>query len=357
MHSVIKNVDALPPVANFLRNGAFLRLENDLISVWFSNLPESPKSGSAPCVSRLEFWGSEPRTVHFEQNLHINRSTFIYWIEKSLGRLGLHKGNFSELKMESFEKGFQLIQGKIQREEIEKALSICITETEKQIVDQDKVSIILNSLQLPISLNVFGVWDESSGTIGATPEILFKKQDDTVHTMALAGSCPKSEASERMPLLKDPKEIREHKFVVEDLTQTLRPLGWITSEPTKVLELPTLFHLCTEFKLANCKKTPIELMKIMHPTAALGQFPRAYGLSWMRELPFQINRGQFGGPILFEMADRRAIAVVAIRSVFWEKSRVWIGAGCGIVKDSDLNREWRELLAKVDSVYRSLGIE
>jgi menaquinone-specific isochorismate synthase len=272
------------------------------------------------------------------------------------GTRGLSRGNFLPPSQDHFAESFRLIQGKIHREEIEKAVPIVFAQSEGKPQPADLANFMMQSLQYGPELFPFGFWDHGRGVFGATPEFLFRRQAMVVESMALAGSCPKSEKAERMPLLKDPKELREHELVVNDLTTRLKALGWLQQYPTEEIELPHLFHLRTRFELTGCTKQDIELVHHLHPTAALGVAPRAYGFSWLRELPEQSDRGLFGAPMLFKINPEESICLVAIRSLTWDEQGSRIGAGCGIVRDSQLEREWREACAKIEFTKNLLAI-
>jgi isochorismate synthase EntC len=49
--------------------------------------------------------------------------------------------------------------------------------------------------------------------------------------------------------------------------------------------------------------------------------------------------------------------VVAIRNVQWTGKCLQVSSGCGIVKESRVLNEWRELELKRNSIYRRLGVE
>lgn len=137
--------------------------------------------------------------------------------------------------------------------------------------------------------------------------------------------------------------------------QRLRPFGWMRIDPTVVLELPTMLHLKTPISITGCQKSAGELTRFLHPTAALGVAPRGYGHRWLRELPGQIDRGQFGGPVLFRFGNW-ARTLVAIRSLFWNEKGSSVWAGCGLVAASQVDREWHEAQTKLRSVFEMLAI-
>jgi menaquinone-specific isochorismate synthase len=117
--------------------------------------------------------------------------------------------------------------------------------------------------------------------------------------------------------------------------------------------------LKTDLKVRTHRLTAAEWMKWLHPTPALGVAPRNYGYQWMKALPEQSERQLFGAPICFTFKKQgseqvQSVSLVMIRSVFWSRNFVQVFAGCGIVRESILEKEWQELLAKLDSVDKML---
>lgn len=51
--------------------------------------------------------------------------------------------------------------------------------------------MIFHLIRAPDHLNVYGIWDSRQGVLGATPEILVEIENQTLSTMALAGTLPK----------------------------------------------------------------------------------------------------------------------------------------------------------------------
>jgi isochorismate synthase EntC len=101
-----------------------------------------------------------------------------------------------------------------------------------------------------------------------------------------------------------------------------------------------------------------EMVRRLHPTAALGVSPRTpAGERWLREADRGVKRRTFGAPFGIEREDRSARAVVAIRNVQWNGERVRVGSGAGLLPESQLERELDELRQKRDQVKALFGIE
>jgi menaquinone-specific isochorismate synthase len=204
--------------------------------------------------------------------------------------------------------------------------------------------------------------------LGATPEVLFSVagvEDSTiVQTVALAGTRA-AEPGAAHALLADSKERYEHQLVIDDLLETLAPLGRVEIGQTRVVELPTLIHLKTPInvRVPRSTSTPIStegLARRLHPTPALGVSPRRLGFSEILRWDGGESRGGFGAPFAVDatLADGTRICecVVAIRNIQWHDGTIRLGSGCGIVPASDIEREWRELKLKRESVKKMLGL-
>ena len=212
---------------------------------------------------------------------------------------------------------------------------------------------------LPPGVWAYGYSYKSHGVIGATPELLFQAERHGYRTMALAGTRSVARAEE---LLHDPKERREHRLVVDDIARRLSPFGNVEIGPVGLLRLPSIAHLITPIFFAEAggseKMSFTEMVRRLHPTAALGVSPRTQaGERWLREADRGVKRRTFGAPFGIEREDRSALALVAIRNVQWEGDRIRIGSGAGVLAESELDREFEELRQKRDQVKALFQIE
>ncbi len=208
----------------------------------------------------------------------------------------------------------------------------------------------------PASLNdpgdqfAFGFQHNGEGMCGITPEVLFRVKDGVLSTMALAGTGLIDGPS----LLADPKEMLEHRLVIENIHQALRGLGEVSVGFTREQDYSHLKHLLTPIEVAlNQPPAFLDLISRLHPTAALGGMPRAAALDFLRLRGGERHR--FGAPFGF-VNDDEMYCVVAIRCLQWSGARAWVMSGCGVVEGSVAEREWRELGLKREATVRQLGI-
>jgi menaquinone-specific isochorismate synthase len=211
---------------------------------------------------------------------------------------------------------------------------------------------------LPPGMRAYGYSYQNHGMIGATPELLFEAFARGYRTMALAGTRPVARAEE---LIRDPKELREHRFVVDDIVRRLAPFGNIEIGPLGTLRLPKIAHLITPIFFSESggseRMSFSEMVRRLHPTAALGVSPRNQaGERWLREADRGVKRRTFGAPFGLEREDRSALALVAIRNLEWTGDRVRVGSGAGMLQESRVEREFEELREKREQVKALFGV-
>jgi isochorismate synthase len=209
---------------------------------------------------------------------------------------------------------------------------------------------------------VFAVSRNGRTFLGATPERLVARRGRDVRTVAMAGSTRRAADEESDEALADAmlasdKEREEHAVVVEMLRDTLAPLTErldIAPQPT-VVRLRHVQHLVTP--VAGRLREPlsvIELAGILHPTPAVAGSPRQLALELIAdEEPFE--RGWFAGPLGWVDREGDGDLVVALRSGIVADRHATLLAGCGIVADSDPDREWQEAETKLQALGTALG--
>lgn len=254
-----------------------------------------------------------------------------------------------------FEKKFREIKGAFETGVLSKAVPV-VFERGKLKVSRD---IFLSWARRAIAHrhpNVFpyGLWSQGEGILGASPEILVcLNSSSLLRTMALAGTHASEKGGD--VLLSDEKELYEHRLVIEDICQRLEGLGAIEKGITHILSVPGLSHLCTWISVKGTCSL-LEAVSCLHPTSALGVLPKEQ-TSWLPGLLVGgKERGRFGAPFGWLSPEGRGLCLVAIRNIQWRGEEIQLASGCGIVPASNIDREWKELHAKRDSVRRSLRL-
>jgi menaquinone-specific isochorismate synthase len=123
------------------------------------------------------------------------------------------------------------------------------------------------------------------------------------------------------------------------------------------LRLKTLTHLRTPIQLELTQTADTAaLVKALHPTPALGAFPKEEGVEWLKAFDSRTPRKHYGAPLGCCYGNSISI-VVAIRNVQWTPNGLAIGAGCGVIAESKQEREWNEIQLKTEAIFETLGFK
>jgi isochorismate synthase EntC len=255
-----------------------------------------------------------------------------------------------------FEVLFASARDGIERGDFDKIVPVLFEQGELSARGGLWRSLLAGVEKHPPALRLYGFAYHNRGLIGASPEVLFESAGRGYRTMALAGTRELERAGE---LLTDPKELLEHRMVVDDIVRRLAPFGTVQIGELGILPLPTIAHLATSiyFRESDDPRMSFsELVRRLHPTAALGVWPRTEaGERWLREADRNVKRRTFGAPFGLETPDHLALALVAIRNLQWEGTQIRVGAGAGILQQSQLEREFVEMAQKRQQVKALFG--
>ncbi len=255
---------------------------------------------------------------------------------------------------QAFRRIYEDVQSRISCHELEKSVPVL---TERGRVRSGDPAALLRAVgALPEPFWAYGYRFGESGAVGATPERLFSLQDGVLETMALAGTASKHEETE---FVSDDKEIREHEFVADYLAGRLGELGAVKRSERQVLDLGSIVHFVTrlQVKLTEAAPSLDDMIALLHPTPALGAYPRGEGaLSQLMEYREALEAPKcFGAPFGVKSVVGFQ-SVVSIRNLSWRGSDVYLPSGCGLIRGSRFENEWRELSLKRNSVKALLGL-
>lgn len=334
----------------FLNEGAFVRWKGQ----WFIFQGPFEKvkniNSQVFSISCIDFFG-------------IENTPFLAAHERTMDSASWHRfvkaeSNSCSFKWEGisrklYAESFAQAQSQISSGNWKKAVPIAFDCSSGTLQEKDKRTILARLSEAPESLVPYGFWKDGKGMVGLTPEILFYRDGENLESMALAGTEQKKGTCH---LLQDDKNLNEHRFVVQELVEKLGRYGDVQAKGPQILELPTLYHLITIFKVVLTHEwNDLEALLFFHPTSALGIAPFK---KWreLERLPEQKDRNFFGAPFLLKLGEDKSLALVALRQIQWDLDRVRIGAGGGVVQESQEKLEWFEILAKIESVKKLMGI-
>jgi menaquinone-specific isochorismate synthase len=158
-------------------------------------------------------------------------------------------------------------------------------------------------------------------------------------------------------LLKNEKERREHKVVVDWISERMgalcNKLDW--NKVPYVLRLGNVQHLAT-----HCVGTRadgydvLDFVEALHPTPAVGGVPLDPALEMIAELE-DFDRGWYTGPVGWVDGNGNGEFAIAIRCALLRNNEAFLYAGDGIVAGSDPDIEDHETTMKFKPLVTALG--
>ena len=204
------------------------------------------------------------------------------------------------------------------------------------------------------------------GLLGATPELLLRRDGCRLSARVLAGTAPRGAgaADERLAaaLLGSAKDRSEHALAVDSLVEALQPYCATLHAPEEpeLLTLANVRHLASDVTGTQRRSGPrsraglLELVGAVHPTAAVCGTPTPDAAAMITELE-GMDRGRYAGPVGWLDARGDGEFVLALRCaelVGDDGARLF--AGCGIVAGSDPAAELAETQSKFAAFQAAL---
>ncbi|MFJ9316616.1 isochorismate synthase MenF [Pimelobacter simplex] len=202
--------------------------------------------------------------------------------------------------------------------------------------------------------------------VGASPELLVRREGLSISCTPLAGSVPRSadpdeDARRAEGLRQSAKDLAEHAFVVEAIVHALKEVCVEIEYPAtpELLSTDTVWHLATPIRarLADGIDGPsaLRLAQLLHPTPAVGGVPTAAANAVIADLEGDL-RDWFAGCVGWVDGRGDGEFAVTIRAAVMDGPRLRLFAGAGIVAGSEPASEVRETGAKLATMARVTGL-
>lgn len=202
------------------------------------------------------------------------------------------------------------------------------------------------------------------GLVGATPELLVRRSGRQVESVVLAGSArrgsnPVDDAAVADGLFNSEKEREEHLLALDSVRDALASVCSDVDAPKEpeILRLANVQHLATKItaRLDAPALSVLELVDILHPTAAVGGVPREAALNRIRDVEGDL-RGRYAGPVGWVDAEGDGEWGIALRCAQVEGERARLFAGAGVVAGSLPEAELEETRLKFRAMENALGL-
>ncbi|WP_134008048.1 isochorismate synthase MenF [Kribbella sp. VKM Ac-2566] len=244
-------------------------------------------------------------------------------------------------------------------------------ELEKVVLARDLIAIAEQPIDLRWPLHRLATaypncWTFSvDGLIGATPELLVRREKGLITSRVLAGTIRRTgddahDLALAASLARSSKDLEEHEFAVRSVAEALEPhcTSMNVPETPFVLHLPNVMHLATDVAgVANNGASALGLAAALHPSAAVCGTPTPVARDLIGEIE-GMRRGRFSGPVGWMDAAGDGEWCIALRcgqADSEEPRRMRLFAGAGIVAGSDPDAELAETNAKLVPMRDALG--
>ena len=177
---------------------------------------------------------------------------------------------------------------------------------------------------------ILGTW------LGASPEILLKKEKDIFQTTALAST---KNADDQSPW--NEKEKKEQAYVREFIDRNLQALGIDSIEQTEVYEsfAGPVKHLRSDFHFSSSNSVET-ILNCLHPTPAVSGFPQKSAIKLIDEL--EQHKREFYAGYIGEINDGQTAIYVNLRCCQIIENQIHLYLGGGYTRESNPLLEWEE---------------
>ncbi len=198
--------------------------------------------------------------------------------------------------------------------------------------------------------------------VGASPEILVRKEGDTVTLRPIAGTRPRGatrEADEALAaeLAADPKEIAEHVMLLDlgrnDVGRVART-GTVRVADRMIIERYShVMHIVSNVEgTLEPGLTSMDVLRAAFPAGTVSGAPKVRAMEIIDELE-PVKRGIYSGAAGYISFQDDMDTAIVLRTAVVKDGMLYAQAGGGIVHDSSPEGEWQETLNKLRAVLRA----
>jgi len=201
--------------------------------------------------------------------------------------------------------------------------------------------------------------------IGASPEVLVRKEGDHVEVRPIAGTRPRgatfdADQAFEEELLADPKERAEHIMLVDlgrnDLGRVCEAGSVQVDELMVVERYSHVMHIVSN---VSGQLLPghdaLDVFSATFPAGTLSGAPKIRAMEIIEELE-PVRREIYGGAVGYISFDGNMDLAIAIRTLVAHQNRIHLQAGAGIVADSDPAAEYEETVNKAMGVKKAIEL-
>jgi len=198
--------------------------------------------------------------------------------------------------------------------------------------------------------------------VGASPEILVRKEGSAVTLRPIAGTRPRGatrEADERLAteLAADPKELAEHVMLLDlgrnDVGRVAETGGVRVTERMAIERYSHVMHIVSNVEgTLKPGLSAFDVLAATFPAGTVSGAPKVRAMEIIDELE-PTRRGVYAGAVGYISFQDDMDTAIAIRTAVVKDGTLYVQAGAGIVHDSVPETEWQETQSKARAVLRA----
>jgi anthranilate synthase component 1 len=187
--------------------------------------------------------------------------------------------------------------------------------------------------------------------VGASPEILVRREGDKVTLRPIAGTrrrggTPEKDLEMEQELVSDPKERAEHLMLIDlgrnDIGRIARTGSVRVTEQMAVERYSHVMHMVSNVEgEVESSLSPMELLRATFPAGTVAGAPKVRSMEIIDELEPE-RRGVYAGAAGYLGFNGNLDLAIAIRTGVVKDGQLHVQAAAGIVADSIPEQEWLE---------------
>jgi anthranilate synthase component 1 len=199
--------------------------------------------------------------------------------------------------------------------------------------------------------------------VGASPEVMVRKEGSRVELRPIAGTRPRGgtvadDTRLAEELLADPKERAEHVMLVDlgrnDLGRVCSTGSVRVSELMVIERYSHVMHIVSNVQgELSGGRDAFDLVRATFPAGTLSGAPKVRAMQIIDELE-PVRREVYGGAVGYFSFSGNMDLAITIRTLVIKDGKVHLQAGAGIVADSDPTAEWQETVNKGMAVMKAI---
>jgi anthranilate synthase component 1 len=266
----------------------------------------------------------------------------------------------SNVSREAFEKGVEQAKEYVRAGDI---IQVVLSQRFSGVLTVDPLDIYRMLRTLNPSPYMFFLRLDATLVVGASPEVMVRKEGEHVELRPIAGTRPRGATPEAdralaAELLADPKERAEHVMLVDlgrnDLGRVCKAGTVRVTELMVVERYSHVMHIVSNVQgELEAGRDAFDVVRATFPAGTLSGAPKVRAMEIIDELE-PVRREIYGGAVGYFSFSGNMDMAIAIRTLVIKDGKVHLQAGAGIVADSDPAAEYQETVNKAMAVVKAI---